>query len=90
MIIVNPVARPKQLNKEIVKLSTLRGKTVGVFNNGWASWGLILSEIERILVDKYESKEVKIWNIPLASEAPQELIDDAVKVCDLCIVGLGN
>jgi hypothetical protein len=90
MIIINPVAKTKQARKETVKLTTLKGKTVGLFDNGWSSWQVILTEMEEILKQEHGAKDVVRRTIPLSSEAPEELIENAVKVCDLCVVGLGN
>jgi hypothetical protein len=90
MIVFNPVARPKETVRKIEKITSLEGKVLGLLNNRWPSWEALLNKMETILIEKYKVKEVKILPIPLASAAPEELIEETARVYDMCVVGLGN
>lgn len=90
MIVCNPVAKPKEVNRKTEKITTLEGKVLGLLNNGWPSWEILLTKMKTLLLEKYKVKDVKIVSIPLAAAAPEELIEKTADVFDICVVGLGN
>lgn len=90
MKIISPVASPKNLKRETTKLLSLKGKNIGLFDNGWPSWTFIITEMEKIFKTEYEVNTVTKWSIPISSPPSDDLIEEASEASDICIVGLGN
>ena len=72
------------------RLTSLRGKTIGVINNQWWSFNVSLEQFEELLYERYEIGGVvtKLTEpgIPLTPEAMEDLTAKA----DAVINGLGN
>lgn len=68
----------------------LNGKVIGFIDNGWWSLKVGLTRIQELLNDRYHPAEI-IWRKKSGSQpAPDEVIGELTKKCDLVIVGLGN
>lgn len=87
---VNPVAAPAVEAEAIQQLEDLEGKVIGFLDNGWSSWTKTIDEFEEKLRSQYQVQDVKRWKIPIASEAPEEILQEAADQCDAVIVGLAN
>ena len=72
------------------RLTSLRGKTIGVINNQWWSFNVSLEQFEELLYERYEIGGVVTklteTGIPLTPEAMEDLTAKA----DAVINGLGN
>lgn len=68
----------------------LKGKVIGFIDNGWWSLKVALKTLEELLNKEYKPAEI-IWRTKSGSKpAPDEVIDELAKKCDLVICGLGN
>jgi len=82
-----PAARTKALAP---RLDTLRGKTIGVINNGWNCMNVTTDELRQVLVAQYGAAEViekkTIASLKLAT--PE--LEDLARRADAVICGMGN
>lgn len=88
--VVNPVAPVVAMKFEPKVITSLENKVIGILNNGWPSWNRFVDAATDLLKTKYGVSEVKVWQVPMPSAAPDTLLADAARECDLCFVGLGN
>lgn len=89
--ILNPEAeawRPGAIT--IPHVAGLTGATVAILNNRWTSMDIIAQQIGIILKEDYGVSDVIQKPIPLASAAPEELLDDIASRAQAAIVGLAN
>ena len=83
----DPAARTKPVAP---RLDTLRGKTIGIINNGWNCMNVAADELRRLLVQDYGAAEViekkTIASLKLAVPEMEDLAHRA----DAVICGIGN
>ncbi|MBI2906587.1 MAG: hypothetical protein HYX92_02895 [Chloroflexi bacterium] len=89
--ILDPTAEPEEEEIALAApVGDLNGKVIGFIDNGWWSLNVALTRIQELLNQKYRPAEI-IWRKKSGSQpAPDEIIEDLAKKCDLAIVGLGN
>lgn len=92
IVVYTPIAEAQVRGRKLSpRLSgTLRGKTVGFLNNGWASWGQTLERFRSVLKEKYGVAEIIERPISTVKSAPQEIFDEMASRCDVVVTGLGN
>ncbi len=89
--ILSPAAEAWRSSETIIpQLADLRGATVAILNNRWTSMDIIAEQIGIILKEHYGVAQVIEKAIPLASAAPQEVLDEVKSQARLAIVGLAN
>lgn len=90
--IYDPEAKPKVIQSRAAPaLSDLKGRTIGVIDNGFHSFGTAIPRLEKLLQERQQVASFivtrKPWlTRPLSPEAFQSLVSRA----DAVIVGLGN
>ncbi len=89
--ILSPAAEAwRPLEEVMPHMGDLRGATVAILNNRWASMNIISEQIAIVLKEQYGVAEVFEKIIPLASAAPQETLDEVCERAHLAVVGLAN
>lgn len=83
----DPAARTKALAP---RLDTLRGKTIGIINNGWNCMNVTADELRRLLLNQYKAAEVieKKSTASLKLATPE--LEDLARRADAVICGMGN
>lgn len=89
ILVVDPVAPGHSIAPTPSARVALQGATVGFLDNGWRSWTRVLEHMQATLLDR-GAIEVHRWDIPVSIGAEDTTIKRSAKVCDLCVVGLGN
>ena len=69
---------------------SLRGKTVGILENGWTSMSALAEHLHVILTEKYGVTRVKHWVTGISLPAEAAMVDAIAADTDLTVVGLGN
>ncbi|MDQ0340838.1 hypothetical protein J2S00_003678 [Caldalkalibacillus uzonensis] len=90
MLVLNPKSRPKEVDQKLKPIYSLEGKRIGILNNRWKSWEVIIAEMSRQLSENHQVKSVAIYDIPLTSAASKSFLDDLALKSDFVIVGLAN
>lgn len=89
--ILDPTA---QADEEEIALAPavgdLNGKVIGFLDNGWWSLKVALTELEKLLNEKYHPAEIVWRKKPGSQAAPEDIINELVAKCDMVICGLGN
>ncbi|MDO8530600.1 MAG: hypothetical protein Q7T26_00290 [Dehalococcoidia bacterium] len=90
--IVNPVAPVPTLTQEMAPpVGELAGKTAAFIDNGWASLGVTLDTMERLLKERHGvAKVIRVKNPDLTRPLAAGTMDQLAKEADIAIVGLGN
>ena len=90
--ILDPTAEdvPEELGLS-PKLPDLRGKVVGLLENRKYHADAFLEELQSVLVQKYQAKEV-IYRSKFSFSAPcaEETLDELIKECDAVIHGISD
>ena len=89
--ILDPTAPPSSTHVALPKpLSRLEGAVVAVLTNRWKSMDLIAERFAQRLPAEYRAADVLIETIPLASAAPEALLDSVAARARAAVVGLAN
>jgi hypothetical protein len=72
------------------RLSTLRGRTVGIVNNNWRCMDLIADELGSVLRADFGAVAVPQWEVPATQTLPPDTLEAIVAGCDAVVVGIGN
>jgi hypothetical protein len=73
------------------RLTSLRGKRVGLLDNSKTKAGKMLDTVAAILDAQYGFTDIVRHRKPSASKpASPEAIDELVSACDLVVVGVGD
>ncbi len=71
-------------------LDTLKGKIVGIIDNGQSNSTAMFHELKNILLEKYRPAEVLCKTKPTHMQgAPQAIMEEFINRCDAVITGLG-
>jgi hypothetical protein len=90
MEIVSPIGRVREIATTSSHLGSLEGSTVGFLTNGWRSWERLIDRMQVRLIADFGVASVERWDIPVSLPAPDPLVKRSARICDLCVVGLGN
>ncbi len=89
--ILDPTAPPPNPGAALPKpLSRLEGAVIAVLTNHWKSMDLIAERFAQRLPAEYGAADVLIEAIPLASGAPESLLDSVAARARAAVVGLAN
>lgn len=72
------------------RLTSLRGKTIGVINNQWWSFNVSLEQFEELLYERYEIEGVVTKLTEIGVPLTPEAMEDLTAKADAVINGLGN
>jgi long-subunit acyl-CoA synthetase (AMP-forming) len=72
------------------RLSTLRGRTIGIVNNNWRCMDLIADELATVLRADFGATGVHEWQVPATQTLPDDTLEAIVADCDAVVVGIGN
>ena len=72
------------------RLTSLRGKTVGVINNQWWSHNVTLEQFEELLYEKYEIAGIETRLTEIGIPLSPDALEDLAAKADAVIIGLGN
>ena len=92
LILISPVNEAVVAESMLApRLSTLRGKRVGLLDNSKSKADKILDTVAAILDAQYDFTDIVCHRKPSASKpASPEAIDELASTCDLVIVGVGD
>ena len=92
LVLISPVNEATVAESALApRLSSLRGKRVGLLDNSKAKAGKMLDTVAAILDAQYAFSNVVRHRKPSASKpAAPEAINDLVKTSDLVVVGVGD
>lgn len=90
MEIVSPIGQVREIAAPLAVLGSLEGATVGFLSNGWRSWERLIDRMQDRLISEHGVAKIERWDIPVSLPAPDPLVKRSARVCDLCVVGLGN
>lgn len=82
-------ANPQQL-RPAPRLSSLKGKTVGLISNGKEGTAGFFAHLDRLLRGQYKVASVKLCTKSNYSAPAEETIIDEAKNWDLAIAGIGD
>jgi hypothetical protein len=91
MIVLDPTAPvPGDRVPLPAPLADLTGKRVAVLTNRWKSMDLIAERLAKRLPAEYGAAEVLVETIPIASAAPESLLNSVAARAHVAVVGLAN
>ena len=92
LILISPVNEAVVAESVLApRLSTLRGKRVGLLDNSKSNAGKMLETVAALLNAQYDFADIVCHRKPSASKpASPEAIDELASACDLVIVGVGD
>ena len=82
-----PVAIFSLARSHIRSVADLRGKTIGVLDNGKANAGLLMTAVADLLKQQYGAAEVIVRKKPVAGPASPQVIADFKKEAAAVLVG---
>jgi hypothetical protein len=93
--ILDPTAAaPAQVMPAVPRLSTLRGRRLGVrIDRAWQSWSQFAGHVERIARDRLRVRDVVIFDPGVrtgTTEEERRKVEGFVRDIDAAIVGLGT
>lgn len=69
----------------------LKGRTIGLVNNGKQNAGVFIEQLGELLVERYGVAEVVVKKKPIATvEAPAELLQELSEGTDAVVIGVGD
>ena len=84
-VTVDPKDRPL-----VSGLDSLKGKIVGIIDNGQANSTAMFQELAQLMQEKFHIKEVLFRTKPTHMQgAPKPIMEEILKRCDAVITGLG-
>ncbi len=88
----DPEAQPRpSSHARVARLADLKGKTVGIVDNGWHSFGVAVPRLQELLTERMGVTQVVTHKKPFTIRPlGEEAFQDLVKRADAVIVGLGN
>ena len=92
MTIVHPAAEEHRLALSLApRLTSLRGTKIGIIHNTKHMAGEFLTELERLLKEKYDVKEFEFYRKAHASvPIPSEVLQRFVASCDAVVHGVAD
>lgn len=88
------VAAPAQLLSAVPRLSTLRGRRLGVrIDRAWQSWTQCAAHVERLARERLRVRDVVIFDPGVrtgTTEEERRKVEGFVRDIDAAIVGLGT
>lgn len=92
LILISPVNEAIVAQSAMApRLSSLRGKRVGLLDNSKSKAGKMLETVAAILNAQYGFTDIVRHRKPSASKpASPEAIDELASTCDLVVVGVGD
>lgn len=90
--ILDPTAQPKRERRPLAQRpSTLKGLTIGLLDSSKRNSDILLAEIGRLLMTRYEAKEVMQRAKPTFTvPAPASLVDEMAARCHAIVTGVGD
>jgi len=86
--VYDPTAEPRKSGAALAaRTDDLRGKTIGVLDNGKANAGLLMTAVAGILKERYGAAEVIVRKKPVAGPASPQVIKDLKEQCAAVLVG---
>lgn len=90
-IILDPTAPGQNPPQQLRSLGDLKGKVVGFIDNAKPNFDLLVDDVAELLVSRYGvASVVKRAKSSAAIPAPDAMIEELVKQCDLVITGSGD
>ena len=84
-VTLNPKDRPL-----VPGLDTLKGRVIGIIDNGQANSTAMFQELAQLIGEKFHTKEVLFKTKPTHMQgAPESIMEEMVNRCDAVITGLG-
>src|SRR5439155_4726033 len=75
--VYDPTAEPKTSGARLApRVEDLRGKTIGVLDNGKANAGLLMTQVAELLKQQYGAANVIVRKKPVAGPASPQVIAD--------------
>lgn len=92
MTIVHPAAEEVRLALSLApRLTSLRGTKIGIIHNTKHMAGEFLTELERLLKEKYDVKDFEFYRKEHASvPIPSEVLQRFVGSCDAVVHGVAD
>ncbi len=88
MTVYDPTAQPRQSGAALAeRTKDLRGKTIGVLDNGKANAGLLMTTVAGLLKDRYGAAGVIVRKKPVAGPASPQVIKELKEQCAAVLVG---
>jgi hypothetical protein len=86
--VYDPTAEPRKSGAALAaRTDDLRGKTIGVLDNGKANAGLLMTAVAGILKERYGAAEVIVRKKPVAGPASPQVIKELKEQCAAVLVG---
>jgi hypothetical protein len=83
----DPTAEPRAIDARLApRLQTLRGKRIGILDNGKANAGTLMLSVARLLQERHGAGEIVKRDKPVAGPPKPEVLE-ALAQCDLTLVG---
>jgi hypothetical protein len=83
----DPTAEPRVIAAKLAeRLTTLKGKRIGILDNSKANAGTLMLAVAKILQETYGAGEVVKRDKPVAGPPSAEALE-ALSQCDLALVG---
>ncbi|MBI2863013.1 MAG: hypothetical protein HYX94_00420 [Chloroflexi bacterium] len=98
MFVRDPRAKPEVRDLRLApRPADLKGLTVGLVTNSWASFDLILQHYEKLLKERcgvgdviYLGKETEIRLAKGSRPIPRPRLEELAAKCSVAVVGLGH
>ncbi len=87
---LDPVVHRKGGPLYVPAVENLRGKWIGLLDNGWKSFNRMSTRLEQLLVSGQGIAGLRRYPISSSSAPPAALFDQVFRECDAAIVGLAN
>ena len=83
----DPTAEPRVITAKLAeRLTTLKGKRIGILDNSKANAGTLMLAVAKVLQETYGAGEVVKRDKPVAGPPSAEALE-ALSQCDLALVG---
>jgi hypothetical protein len=83
----DPTAEPRVIAAKLAdRLTTLKGKRIGILDNSKANAGTLMLAVAKVLQETYGAGEVVKRDKPVAGPPSAEALE-ALSQCDLALVG---
>lgn len=88
--ILDPTARAEGVDVPAPTGEGFHQQRVALLTNKWPSWDAITDLFASDLKERFEAEAATRWEVPIASGAPDEVLDEVAAGSDLALVGLAN
>ncbi|HEY7295849.1 MAG TPA: hypothetical protein VH916_12465 [Dehalococcoidia bacterium] len=86
--VYDPTAQPRQSGAALaLRPDALRGRTIGVLDNGKANAGLLMTAVANLLKERHGAADIIVRKKPVAGPASPQVIKELKEQCAAVLVG---